>query len=150
MADTDENCSFAYFPGSRKTRMCSVASRLLLAYPTNGGPIEVLVNVELDWSFNMKLSSNQFHCDETLVDLDAIMWGEEGKQMISEYSGWDKDKILPFSFCADKDCFAEGHNMDEAWHEVKKCNSVSDWPIGCDPNDSGPDNPELHCPPKAG
>jgi hypothetical protein len=129
--------------------MCRVASRLLLAYPTNGGPIEVLVNVKLNWSKTGMLSQNTFHCDETIVNLDNLMWGEQGKEMVDQYTGWDRDKIIPFTFCADKDCFAEGHNMNEPWKELRECKTLN-WPIGCDPSESGPDNPELHCPPKAG
>jgi hypothetical protein len=135
------NCNETPFPGGRNEVMCSVASKLLLAYPTNGGSIEVLVNVQLDWS-RPDLLRNTFECDKTISTLDNRMWFDH-KKIVAGDEGWKQDKILPFVFCADDDCLKQGHNMGEPWHEIKKCKSLIDWPRGCEPGAGGPDNPET-------
>jgi hypothetical protein len=141
--------------------MCSVADRLTLAYPTNGGPIKVLVNVQL--SNSKKMPVHKFDCDQTIGELDRILWLEPtGRQEVGKFMKWDQHSILPFSLCADKECFDtekyelpnmidyhHANNPAKPWNELdKQCSSKLDWPVGCEPG-HGTENPELHCSPNA-
>ena len=143
MADNDENCAYWDFPGSRRTYICYVASRLELAFATNGGPIIGVLNVELIWDKNTPKDS--WHCESTQARIDALMWGEY-RDSLAQTMGWPKDKILPFTFCTDLPCFINQNlNIEEQWYEGIGCKRL-EWPNGCDPSSSS-NNLDLNCPP---
>jgi len=142
MADNDENCAYWDFPGTRRTYICYVASRVELAFATNGGPIIGVLNVELSW--NKKTPENSWHCESTQGRIDALMWVEY-RDSLAQTMGWPKDKILPFTFCADTPCFKQSLKIQEQWYEGSGCKRM-EWPNGCDPGSSNND-PDLNCPP---
>ncbi|RMZ70458.1 hypothetical protein GMOD_00000549 [Pyrenophora seminiperda CCB06] len=143
MADSDENCFYWDFPGTRRTYICYVASRVEIAFATNGGPIAGVLNVELIW--NKKTMPNTWNCEKTQASIDGMMWGN--RYRFAEVMRWPKDKILPFTFCTDPPCFQQRLKIEEPWYEGKGCKRL-DWPNGCGPN-SESYNPGYNCPPVA-
>ncbi|KAL6166153.1 hypothetical protein ACJQWK_07513 [Exserohilum turcicum] len=140
------NCRYTNFPNSRSTLMCSVASKVELAFPINGGLIQGVLNVELIWSKHTKEGS--YTCEgDTEGNVDAMMWTDY-RSRISNAMSWPEKQILPFVYCTDPDCFNQNLKLDEPWHENKGCVPL-DWPLGCDPSLTGPSNPKLNCPPSA-
>lgn len=141
-----DNCRYTNFPKSRPTYMCSVANKVELAFPVNGGIIQGVLNVELAW--NKKTGKDTFKCKgNTEGDVDAMMW-TDFRGPLSDAMSWPEKQILPFVFCANDDCFKQNLKPNEPWHENDKCLSL-DWPVGCDPSLTGPKNPKLNCPPEA-
>lgn len=128
--------------------MCSVANKVELAFPVNGGNIQGVLNVELTWSG--KTDQDTFKCDGgTEGDVDAMMWTDH-RGPLSEAMAWPEQQILPFVFCtSDDNCFKQDLKTGEPWYENKHCTPL-DWPIGCDPTLQGPSNPKLNCPPSLG
>ncbi|XP_014552359.1 hypothetical protein COCVIDRAFT_110552, partial [Bipolaris victoriae FI3] len=138
------NCLFHDFPWSRRTLLCSVADKVELAFPINGGLIQGVLNVELIWS--KKTGKNTFTCQgNTEGDVDAMMW-TDFRDPLSEAMAWPAKQILPFVFCVEDNCFKQNLKIGEPWHEGKGCKTL-DWPVGCDPDLTGPSNPKLNCPP---
>ncbi|EFQ91506.1 hypothetical protein CFE70_004745 [Pyrenophora teres f. teres 0-1] len=142
MADDNNNCAYWHFPGTRRTIICYVASKLELAFATNGGPILGVLNVELTW--NKDTPDNTFHCATSLNAIDALMWGEN-RDSLAGIMKWPKDKILPFTFCADSPCFKQRLKIQEQWYEGSGCKRPQ-WPNGCHPG-SEKNSPDLNCPP---
>jgi hypothetical protein len=94
-----DNCRYYNFPNTRPTYMCSVANKVELAFPINGGVIEGVLNVELAWSKDTK--QDTFKCQgNTEGDIDAMMW-TDFRRPLSEAMTWPEKQILPFVFCTD-------------------------------------------------
>ena len=137
-----DNCRYYNFPHSRPTYMCSVASKVELAFPLNGGVIQGVLNVELDWS--KKTNQGSFKCEgNTEGNVDAMMWTDY-RGPLSSAMGWPEKQLLPFVFCTNDNCFKQDLKISEPWHENKGCMPL-DWPVGCDPS-LGQRNPKLNCP----
>ena len=141
------NCRFIHFPAmftTLPTYMCSVADQVELAFPINGGVIQGVLNVKLEWS--RKTKEGTYTCEgDTEADVDAMMW-TDFRDDIAKDMNWSEKQILPFVYCTDAPCLRQALVPGHAWNEGKGCTPL-DWPLGCDPELTGPSNPKLNCPP---
>lgn len=129
------------FDGYKSVQMCSIPSKLLITYPTNGGVIQGILNIEINWTG--KTGSNTFDCESTKADINSyMMW--EGRSKLRKLMGWPEDKTNVFTACVEDNCFAhKQYRQMQSWKPGPKCRH-SPWPMGCGDNTDG--GPALDCP----
>ena len=165
MTEVPSNCREAKFTnngGDRPLTFCSVASQVMIAFPINGGPMQSLLKVNLEWDHVTPKDS--YTCDEvkqsgTFMDYVSRpflndYWIKGGgkepafKKEIAKTYGWNEDKVAPYTACLWDHCFnTVVRNPATAWIEVEDCEPA--WnPIGCDPGTESRKNKDLNCPPE--
>ena len=102
MAERDENCHIVNFPGSRATRLCNVSKQVLVAFPTNGGRSEAILNVEL---FLDSLSQKgELNCDKSR-DSISDWFKNNVSSDLAKTMGWDGENIVSLVDCDEPSCF---------------------------------------------
>ncbi|CAN9204164.1 unnamed protein product [Alternaria alternata] len=168
MTETPRNCYKADFDegqgGGRGLWFCNVASQVMIAYPINGGPMQSLLKLTLEW--DRPTDQGKYKCDEitqsnTIRDWvsrpflnDYYLLGgkrqDAFKKEIAKLHNWNADKIAPYTSCLWNHCFNTRTELNEprhAWIEVDDCEP--DWnPIGCDPGAETRNRKSLNCPPE--
>jgi hypothetical protein len=165
MTEVPSNCRWIKFSsggGDRPLAFCSVASQVMIAFPINGGPVQSLLKLTLEWDHETDKKS--YTCDEVaqsgtvmdyvsrpfLNDYNIRGGGREDsfKKEISKIYGWKENRIAPYTACLWDHCFnTVVRNALTEWIEVDDCEPA--WnPIGCDPGAESRTNKDLNCPPE--
>jgi hypothetical protein len=119
MTEVDENCYTHDFEGSRRTTMCNVAKQVLVAMPINGGKIQAVVKVDVQ--FNGKTEGGKWDCAKTLPRvLEDFKTTRQAE--IGQFNNWGEDKIVPLPMCANDDCL-DWYRPDKngEWEENSEC-----------------------------
>ena len=136
--------------GDRDLFFCSVPAEALIVYPTNGGPVQMVLMIKLEWDH--KTSDWTYECDgksdKGVAEYATQPFRKGFNEEIAKMHGWRADRVTPFVDCYSLGCFYyDPKNDGKTWDEQNvKCTPRRD-PIGCTKDEGGP-KPEYHCPPK--
>ncbi|KAL1798132.1 hypothetical protein ACET3X_002169 [Alternaria dauci] len=176
MTETPSNCYPASLspdhPGGptneggtgRNLWFCNVASQVMIVYPINGGPMQSLLKVTLEWDH--ATDQKHYKCDEIAQSNTIMDWVSKpfvndyyllgGKKQdafrkeIAKLHNWKANRVATYTSCLWDHCFNTRSEMAEPrheWIEVDDCEP--NWnPIGCDPGSETRKQKSLHCPPE--
>ncbi|KAI4951953.1 hypothetical protein J4E91_003415 [Alternaria rosae] len=135
--------------GDRDLHFCTVPSRALIVYPTNGGPVQMVLKVKLEWDH--KTSSQNYECkrfsDSGVAEYGTVPFRNGFNQEIAKLHGWRADRVTTFVDCSIDKCFYTDPKRDNMeWQEQRDCKPRSN-PRGCDKLEGGP-KAEYYCPPE--
>jgi hypothetical protein len=155
MTEVPRNCRRANFDGNkggdRDLYFCAVPSRALIVYPTNGGPVQMVLKIKLEWDH--KTTSSDYECDgysETgVAEYASVPFRKGYNEEIAKIQGWKSNRVTTFAGCYYPKCFntdPSRNNMD--WKENEDECIARENPRGCSSTEKpGRGDSSLNCPP---
>lgn len=137
--------------GDRDLYFCTIPARALIAYPINGGPVQMVFKVKLEWDH--KTDNNKYNCrpftDDGVAEYGSVPFRNGFNEEIAKMHGWRADRVATWVDCSIKECLETNAKRDgKEWQEEYKNTCFPRWePRGCSTLDGGP-KPEYHCPPE--
>jgi hypothetical protein len=94
MTEQESNCYYIDFPNSRKTKMCNVGAEVMIAFPTNGGPIIGIIHVTV--TFNGKTKEGTFNNNGNMTCAIAGHFQKHTEPELSKVLGWPEEKMYVY------------------------------------------------------